>query len=479
MNSLEFKYVYSTNTLVPKLNPLKKLNQIWQNLSTLGVDDGEETDKRAVILLNKILLISSTLILLFIPVEFASNDSVLVPFELLSVVLLGGILLLNKCKLHVVAKYSTIILGMLMIAGSTLAVGGHSNSEFNLFAVILLPLLFFRKKINIFLVSGLVVLGFFAVKYTYHHITPIVHVPLDVRENVQYIMNFVTILFLFAEFYYFKNMNMEYEGKLEKQHKEIEKSHAHITSSINYAKRIQDALLKHEEEQYAQLLPHFILFKPKDIVSGDFYWMLEKQGHLYMAAADCTGHGVPGAFLTMLGTSFLNEINSSEQLLKPADILGTLRDRIVKELSQTGATGDSKDGMDISLIRLNLTDLSIEWAGANNPLYILRKGEPEIEIIKGDAQPIGYSKKPVPFVNHALPLEKGDTFYLFSDGLPDQFGGPNNKKFGYKRLRKLLIENCSLSMEEQEVLITNTFDTWLDEGRDKQIDDVCVIGVRV
>jgi serine phosphatase RsbU (regulator of sigma subunit) len=261
--------------------------------------------------------------------------------------------------------------------------------------------------------------------------------------------------------------------EVEKQKELLEERNKDITDSINYAKRIQHAILKSEEHVSQHLPPHFILFKPKDIVSGDFYWALEKQDHLYLAAADCTGHGVPGAFLTMLGASFLNEINANEKLLSTAEILDKLRDKMIKELGQTGAEGENKDGMDISFSRLNLKTKELQWSGANNPLYYIQNKQ--MKEIKGDKQPIGHYTDMKPFTNQELQLGPGDSFYLFTDGYADQFGGPQGKKFKYKQLQQLLLKNIHLSQEAQKQLLSNTFEMW--RGGLEQVDDVCVIGV--
>lgn len=289
--------------------------------------------------------------------------------------------------------------------------------------------------------------------------------------------------------------------QLATQRDELQSKNHKIISSINYAKRIQDALLKNEEHESEHIPPHFILFKPKDIVSGDFYWALEKvdianknEKYLYLASVDCTGHGVPGAFLTMLGTSFLNEINSTPTLLSPAKILDKLRTKIIKELSSDGQT---KDGMDISLLKLHLNTTEIEWAGANNPLYIITKFDnsltsnlesaetiqlnnqktDQIIITKGDKQPIGYVESPKPFTNHKFKLQKGDQIYLFTDGYADQFGGEKGRKLGYKNFRNKLLELSTLEMENQKEELNLYFENW--KQNEEQIDDVCVIGVKI
>ena len=256
---------------------------------------------------------------------------------------------------------------------------------------------------------------------------------------------------------------------------QLEEKNKEVMDSINYAKRIQDALLKAEEHESKHLPPHFILFKPKDIVSGDFYWALEKENHLYLAAADCTGHGVPGALLTMLGNSFLNEINAVDKLLTPAEILNKLRDKIISELNQTGKDGESTDGMDISLIRLNLNTNELHWAGANNPLYIINSGD--LIELKPDKQPIGYNYKMTDFTNHQINLNKNDYVAIFTDGFADQFGGPKGKKYKYNTLKNKLLEIYQLPLDEQKKLLSNEFEIW--RGNLQQVDDICVIGLRL
>ncbi len=256
---------------------------------------------------------------------------------------------------------------------------------------------------------------------------------------------------------------------------QLEEKNKEVMDSINYAKRIQDALLKSEEHESKHLPPHFIFFKPKDIVSGDFYWALEKDNHLYLAAADCTGHGVPGAFLTMLGNSFLNEINATDVLLTPAEVLNRLRQKIITELNQKGNEGESNDGMDISLIRLNLHTKELQWAGANNPLYIIR--ENQLEEYKPDKQPIGYNYKMTDFTNHVFSCSVGDYICIFTDGFADQFGGPKGKKYKYNTLKEKLLHIYQKPLVEQKQLFTQEFEQW--KGDLQQVDDICIIGMRI
>ncbi len=260
---------------------------------------------------------------------------------------------------------------------------------------------------------------------------------------------------------------------IELRNAQLESQKKEIVDSINYAKRIQDAMLKEEEYVSTHLPPHFILFKPKDIVSGDFYWALEKDNFLYLAAADCTGHGVPGAFLTLLGTSFLNEINAVDKLLSPAEILNQLRDKIVKELGNQGRT---RDGMDISLIRINLKTFDSIWAGAYNPLWIIKNNAEFIEIT-ADKQPVGYNEITSGFTDHSLQLIKGDMIYLFTDGYADQFGGKSGKKFKYRQLHNQLSLIKDLPPDEQKKKLNQVFEEW--QGNLEQVDDVLIIGIKL
>jgi serine phosphatase RsbU (regulator of sigma subunit) len=219
------------------------------------------------------------------------------------------------------------------------------------------------------------------------------------------------------------------------------------------------------------------MFRPKDIVSGDFYWGVEKKDYWYVAVADCTGHGVPGAFMTMLGISFLNEIISKEEIYTPANMLDILRDKIMNELGHAGKSGMTKDGMDISLLRINLKSGEVLWAGANNPLWILRKESEQIEEIKPDKQPVGFVDDPKPFTNHYTHIVKDDSLFIFSDGYPDQFGGEKGKKFKYSNFKDMLVSIRALSLSGQKEYLQNHFDSW--KGDQEQVDDVCVIGIRI
>jgi len=263
---------------------------------------------------------------------------------------------------------------------------------------------------------------------------------------------------------------------IEAQKLEVEEKNTSIIDSINYAKRIQLALLTKDDAGNISALPeYFVLYQPKDIVSGDFYWNIQIDGYWYVAAVDCTGHGVPGAFLSMLGVAFLNEIAAARKELKPSEVLEELRKRIVEELSHDTKDEFGKDGMDISLGRFNLNTNILEWSGANNPLYIVRNGE--VLETEADMQTVGYQRGMKLFTNHELKLYSGDCVYFFTDGIIDQFGGDRGKKFSYARFRSLLTAGGISSMAEMKSHIAKELSLW--RGNYEQTDDICVIGVKI
>jgi len=259
------------------------------------------------------------------------------------------------------------------------------------------------------------------------------------------------------------------------QKEEIEEVHKEVTDSINYAKRIQEAVLPISELSRSVLGEHFVLFKPKNIVSGDFYWTTKIENQLFVAVADCTGHGVPGAFMSMLGISFLNEIVQKQEIKKANQILNILRMEIINALQQKGLDGEQKDGMDISLLIVNSDTHECQWAGANNPLYIIAKGE--LTELHGDKMPIAIYPTMKDFTNHGFVLQKGDRIYMFTDGFADQFGGPQGKKFKYKPFKELLTKNTSRPMSEQQSVLMETFLNW--KGKLDQVDDVLVLGIKI
>ncbi len=249
-----------------------------------------------------------------------------------------------------------------------------------------------------------------------------------------------------------------------------------ITDSIEYASRIQNAILPPETLLKETLSDYFVLFKPRDIVSGDYYWMTRKENITVIAAADCTGHGVPGAFMSMLGIAFLNEIVNKIEIVESHVILNQLRDYVKKSLNQKGAEGEAKDGMDIALCVIDHQSKSLEFSGAFNPLLIVRDGD--IIEIKADKMPIGiYEEDHKSFTKNNVEIKENDSLYIYSDGYVDQFGGPKGKKFFSKQFKNLLLEINDKTMPQQKQFLWETLEKW--KGDLEQVDDILVIGMKI
>ncbi|MFN5983396.1 MAG: SpoIIE family protein phosphatase [Fluviicola sp.] len=253
----------------------------------------------------------------------------------------------------------------------------------------------------------------------------------------------------------------------------LKEKNQEITESIHYAKFIQDALLPSESLIKAIIPQSFIYFQPKDIIAGDFYWFAERDENYYIAVADCTGHGVPGAMVSVLCINSLNEAFNKLPKGKTGEILDVTRDLVVERLTKESSS--LKDGMDISLIKIDFKSKQIEWSGANNPLWIFN--ENGCSILSPDKQPIGHSDNKIPFTTHTYSYSPTDLFILFSDGFADQFGGPKDKKFKYSTLKELIQNKMHLSEEELKQNLQVSFEEW--KGDAEQTDDVCIIGFRI
>lgn len=268
-----------------------------------------------------------------------------------------------------------------------------------------------------------------------------------------------------------KEVIEEQKEEVEMAHHELEEKNQEIMDSISYAKRIQSAILP-SDTLVKELLPEsFILYKPKDIVAGDFYWMEKKDNIVLFAAADCTGHGVPGAMVSVVCNNAMNRAVREYGLAIPGKILDKTREIVIEEFEKSDE--EVKDGMDIALCSID--GKKLQYAGAHNPLWIIRDGQ--LLETKADKQPIGEFDNKKDYTSHSYNLQKGDSIFIFSDGYVDQFGGEKGKKFRAKAFRELLLSIHDKSMSEQKVILDETFENW--KGNLEQIDDVCVIGVRV
>ena len=302
-----------------------------------------------------------------------------------------------------------------------------------------------------------------------------------------FIVGFVLILF-FALFMFraFKNkqkanliitqQKTEVEQSkhiIEEQKKEVDERQKEIIESITYAKRLQEAILPPKEFIDKHLPNNFILYKPKDLVAGDFYWAEKINDLFFIAAADSTGHGVPGAMVSVVCSNALNRSVKEFNLIDTGKILDKTRELVLETFEKS--VSEVKDGMDVSLLCIDKKNKQVFWSGANNPLWYIQDGM--LKEIKANKQPIGKTEYPKPFTTHPIEYKENTTFYLFTDGFADQFGGPNGKKFKYKQFSDLLLKHAELPQEKQLTIINNAFEDW--KGGLEQVDDVCVIGIRI
>lgn len=300
------------------------------------------------------------------------------------------------------------------------------------------------------------------------------------KKKQQVILFFVALgllsVLIFAVFI-FRSLNIRKKQNvvIAMQKQKVEEKQKEILDSIHYAERIQRAFLATKEVLDKNLKEYFIFFKPKDVVSGDFYWATNLgNGNFILATADSTGHGVPGAIMSLLNITSLEK--AAELSANPSDILNHTRNTIINRLKRDGSEDGGKDGMDCSLLCFDFENKLLKLAAANNPVWILRNNE--LIEIKPDKMPVGKSDKQLQtFTLHSFALEAGDTIYTLTDGFPDQFGGPNGKKFMSKRLKELLCSNAHLPLSQQKEIVETTFDNWI--GDLEQVDDVCVIGIKI
>lgn len=267
------------------------------------------------------------------------------------------------------------------------------------------------------------------------------------------------------------------EREIHEQKEVIEQKNRDILDSIEYARNIQQAVLPDKDELPKMLPQSFVFFKAKDIVSGDFYWFMKQGDEVLVAAADCTGHGVPGALMSMIGSSFLNEIVNEKKITRPSEVLNMLREKIITTLRKRQDGSETRDGMDIALVSINTRTKLLQYAGAFNPLWLYRNGQWMEKT--ANKFPVGayVGHESNSFTNHEIPLQPNDVIYIFTDGYADQFGGPAGKKFKYRQFQQVLASVQDKTMEEQKQMLLQRHESW--RGDLEQVDDILVIGIKV
>ena len=453
------------------------MNKLWRKISFYGLEHLSRHDAifnyRRNILINRISSLISCILIVYLPIEILFYGTKLIGLIAIQGVLMLGPLLLHKKRWYTFSRHYFLGMCLFMVGSMILITPKGAGHEYFMIPTSMIGVLFLRRKWHPlgFMISTLI---FF---YIFNGLRDVVDPMVEASpEQLKFFGNIFIAMVFFMSFIivmYFRINNKSYERIINKQKSELEHSNKliseksqEITDSITYAKRIQAAILPCPDMIKEALKNAFILYKPKDIVAGDFYWMQCVKEKVIFAAADCTGHGVPGAMVSVICNNALNRSVREYGLTEPGKLLDRTRKIVISEFN------DVKDGMDIALCSLEGNKL--QYAGAYNPLWIVRNGE--IIETKPDKQPVGRFRESKPYTTHTFELEKGDTIYIFSDGYVDQFGGPKEKKFRAKSFRELLLNNQHKSMEEQHDVLDKTFEDW--KGDLEQIDDVCVIGLR-
>lgn len=454
-----------------------KLILQWNKVSRTGLRPDEGVlEFREVIFLNRLLFITPVVMILYIPIEVYFNGVTMLPPVLIFLASMLIPLICNHFRLFKFSKYFAFVSGLLFISMAGVAVGEGTYNHMALIAMVLFGVILFKSTFErvlvFFIVSGFFILQMYALK----HVEPMIYVPLETKKIFSIIFFFMALLINFLLAFYFVGLNREYELIIHRQKDSLSHKNKEITDSIAYALRIQKAILP-SQKIMDDLIPNsFVLYKPKDIVAGDFYWLQQKDNKILIAAADCTGHGVPGAMVSVVCNNALNRALHEFNLTIPHLILDKTRELILQEFEKSEE--EIKDGMDISMVRLTYNPdqtATLNWSGANNPLVIISKNG--LNEIKADKQPVGKFLNSKSFTDHEIKLEKDDSFYLFTDGFADQFGGPHGKKFKYNLLKSLFEKFRETPMAEQKKLLEQNLTEW--KGQLEQVDDVCIIGIRI
>ncbi|MBI3136561.1 MAG: serine/threonine-protein phosphatase [Bacteroidetes bacterium] len=452
-----------------------RLKTIWTTITFLGLKEQDEFKHREVVLMNKLIFISSLLMAGLLPVEILINGWEFVWLEGMIILLCASTLAFNYIGWFTFSKFYFFVVAVSIIFWLGLAIGKGSANELFFFPTFIFPAMLFNDRRVIISLSVTAFLLFVLQSYLMDFVEPALYVKPEIKATIRYLFYIIVFTIVFFEIYYFRTINYRFQLLLASKNEEIEFKNREIIDSINYAKRIQEAILLPLDLVKNHLPDSFVIFKPKDIVAGDFYWIEESDGKTLFAVADCTGHGVPGAMVSVVCHNALNSSLREFDLTEPGKILDKTRELVIKQFSKSHQ--DVKDGMDISLCSYSPSNGMLNWAGANNPLWILRHATGEIEEFKPDKQSVGKGNLDQKFNTRSIPLSKGDQVYIFSDGFADQFGGERGKKYKYKPFKDLLLANATKSMEEQSAIILKEFDTWKHDL--EQVDDVCIIGVRI
>lgn len=464
------------------------MKDLWNKISLIGLY-GKSPEEvlfkyRETVLLNRLTAILILLLTAYLPVELIFNGVELIGFVGIEIVIVALVYFWHHKGWLEFSKIYFLISGVFFITTMIFLVPKGVGNEFFLLPASMAGVLFLKEKWKAFLFWSIVISLYYISDDFRQNNDAFIELPKDKMPIFANVFVFMIFMMAFFIILYFRNINEEYQEIIHSQKNElvfssqiISEKNKEITDSINYAKRIQEAILPSVENITAHLPGTFILYQPKDIVAGDFYWFEQVGDQSFIAAADCTGHGVPGALVSVVCSNALNRSLHESKISDPGKILDNARALVLDTLSKNDK--DVKDGMDVSLCRITpnegRTAFDVCWAGANNSLLYFKDGE--LKELNPDKQPVGKTEFPKPFTSRNIELKPGDLLFLFTDGFSDQFGGPKGKKFKFNNLKKILSE---YSKERPEIInqkLKSAFELW--KGELEQIDDVCIIGIKV
>jgi hypothetical protein len=448
------------------------MKYIWNKMQYAGLDDTvPETEYRTVLVLNQMCAALNVLMVFYVVLSLWLQRIELLVLTIAAIILLTTTLILNGYKKFTLAKFFCVGILMGCIVTTSYFTGLKAMGQYAFIGTAMIPLVLFHKRSTIFILLTLNIAAFYLVYFWLRDKPPLLELDADFY-TIAYLISFPTLtIVIFVITYYFRRNNEAYQDKIMDQKRVIGEKNREMTESMEYARTIQRSVLP-ADTIMQQLLPgHFKLFIPKDIVSGDFYWAAQKDGMTYLAVCDSTGHGVPGAFMSLLNISFLNEALNARMLSTPSDILDHVRGRLIESLSHNG----QRDGMDGILLRIDPAKKQLSYAAAYNAPLLVRNGI--LQSLPADKMPVGKGERAQPFTLHTIDLLVGDQLYFYTDGFADQFGGPKGKKFKYRQLHDHLLQHSRLPLERQEKELRSVFDKW--RGNLEQVDDVCVLGIRI
>jgi serine phosphatase RsbU (regulator of sigma subunit) len=463
-----------------------RLKKYWNRMQFAGIDiTAENNSFRPSLVLNQICASGVLLMIFYIALSIYLIRMELLVLTLFGICCFSITIYLNSLRKYLAAKYFFMSMIFFAIIFTTIFTGIEGKGQYGLLGTAIIPLVIFNERRTIISLFLLNVVMFFVVSVLCNDVSPYMELDEDFYIIAYYISFTSIAIIIFLITFYFKRNNETYELAILEQKKIIAHKNREVTDSIEYAKNIQRSILTSENDLDKIFESYFVLYQPKDIVSGDFYraYRIDDEQILWLVA-DCTGHGVPGALMSMIGNAILNEIILQKKIIMPNEILDQLRTGIISTFGQTDGSSRQRDGMDISVCLLNTKTGLLKFSSANNPLWIIGDREGQLTLIETspDKQPVGIHHGDMkPFTLKERQVQQGDKIYLFTDGFADQFGGETyssgGKKYKYSRMKELFKSLHHNTPPEQKNSCIRVFDNW--KGILEQVDDVCIFCVHI